>query len=152
MLTVAHIVLPLTKVGRRRSTVESVTLRDHLLVRLLAKTIAQVSPGGLVIGLSTAQYRKLFGHAVKAVGLPSLFKPCGLRRGGATRHFQVTSNMALTMEMGRWQHIATARTYVNQALLDITTFRHFGNESLHSTAHFCSNMLVTQARLYARKG
>ena len=28
-LSVAHIVLPLTKVGRRRSTVESVTLRDH---------------------------------------------------------------------------------------------------------------------------
>ena len=91
-----------------------------------------------------------FGQCNKC-GNPSS-KPYGLRRSGATRQFQTNSKIALTMEMGRWQHIATARTYVNQALLDITTIRHFGNEGLHSIANFCSNMIVTQARLYARKG
>ena len=62
----------------------------------------------------------LFDAAVRAVGLPSTFKPYSLRRGGASCFFQATGNYHRTMELGNWKHLSTAKIYINTALLELT--------------------------------
>ena len=115
-----HLALPRTKGVSRHGGVEGVSITDPLMSQLLRKVCSGLLPGDFVVGLSASQYRILFAAAVQAVGLPSSFKPYSLRRGGATWHFRLHGNIGLTMEVGRWANMRTARTYVNTALMELT--------------------------------
>ena len=115
-----HLALPRSKGVSRHGGVEGVAVDDALLVRLLRLVTADCNAGDFVIKLTAPQYRTIFDAAVAAVGLPATFKPYSLRRGGATWHFRLHGKMSVTMEVGRWSNMRTARTYVNTALMELT--------------------------------
>ena len=52
-----------------------------------------------------------------------LITPYCLRRGGATWHFTEYASMDATQAFGRWEHAATAKQYVNQAVADSVALR-----------------------------
>ena len=80
--------------------------------------------------MSAAEYRALFAGAVQALGLPSTFKPYSLRRGGVTWHSPLHGKMSMTMEIGRWSQLVTAKTYVNTALLEITQIKELSSPAV----------------------
>jgi len=125
-----HLTLPRTKGVTRHGGVEGVVLEDRVLVRALRRVTCECTPGDFVVGMTAAHYRKLFDAAVRAVSLPSTFKPYSLRRGGATWHFRLHGKMSLTMEIGRWSQLVTARTYVNTALMEITQIKELSSPSV----------------------
>ena len=129
-----HLTLPRTKGVTRHGGVEGVVLDDSLLVRTLRKVTRGCEPGDFVVGMSAAHYRTLFAAAVRAVALPPAFKPYSLRRGGATWHFRLHGKMSLTMEIGRWSQLTTAKTYVNTALLEITQIKELSSPSVQEAS------------------
>ena len=133
-LQLVHIQLPLSKGAARSRGVEGVLLEEPLLVRGLALLVQRKSPGDSLIGLNAAQYRVLFDKAVEAVSLSPDFKPYSLRRGGASHHFRRFGNISLTMEIGRWSDLRTAKTYVNTALLEFTSMEKLNSSEVDRAA------------------
>jgi hypothetical protein len=80
-------------------------------------------PGDSVLRRTPAQSRLGFNAAVKECHLDSGVRPYSLRRGGSTYHFRLHGSIDKTMEIGRWQHLKTARVYVNTALSEVATLR-----------------------------
>jgi len=119
-----HIGLATSKGAQRHGTTEGVTVDDDAwLVEQLRRRCRALWPGDLLLPITARQYRVLFDAAVQALGLPSDFKPYSLRRGGASQFFQRTGNLDVTMEIGRWGNVQTAKTYVNVALMDLVTIQ-----------------------------
>ena len=118
-----HIGLAASKGAQRRGTVEGVTVDDPWLVKQLRRCCSALWPGDLIMPITSRQYRALFDAAIRGLGLTPDFKPYSLRRGGASQHFQRTGNMDVTMEIGRWGNVQTAKTYVNVALMDLFTIQ-----------------------------
>ena len=95
--------------------------------------------------LNIRQYRILFDKAVEGLELPNTFKPYSLRRGGATEHFKQWANMSLTMEIGRWKDVRTARAYINGSLMELTSSQHLDTEEIHLAAGAFSAILARYA-------
>jgi len=129
-----HIALDSSKGAKRRGIVEGVTVDNPWLCGVLHRCCLQLWPGDTLLRLTPRQYRVLFDEAVKALGLGPDFKPYSLRRGGASQYFQRTGNMDVTMEIGRWGNIRTARTYVNVALLELTAMQRLESPTLAAAA------------------
>ena len=96
--------------------------------------------------ITARQYRALFDAAVSAIGLAADFKPYSLRRGGASQFFQRTGSMDVTMEIGRWGNIRTARTYVNVALMDLTAMQRLESPDLSAAADAFIEHVVLEGR------
>ena len=129
-----HIQLPSTKGASRRGGMEGVTVEDPLIIAAVCKFSSSAQPGDLLMGLTCGQYRVLFNAACEACGLDSSFKPYSLRRGGASHHFRRFGNMSLTMDIGRWAELRTAKTYINTALLELTSMNCLENDIIASAA------------------
>ena len=122
--------LPSTKGASRRGGMEGVLVDDPVLIAALRALVSNLQPGDSLLGMSCAQYRALFGSAANALSLGEDFKPYSLRRGGASSHFRRHANMSLTMDIGRWSDVRTAKTYVNTALLELTSMRFMDSEAI----------------------
>ena len=120
----------------------SISITDPLLARVLGKLAAKLLPGDFILGLTAPQYRIIFAAAVAAAGLPATFKPYSLRRGGATWHFRLHGNIGLTMEVGRWANMRTARTYVNTALMELTALTVLESPEIHQASDYFSAILA----------
>ena len=129
-----HITLDASKGAKRRGIVEGITVDDSWLCGALQRCCHQLWPGDTLLRITPRQYRVLFDEAVKALGLGPDFKPYSLRRGGASQFFQRMGNMDVTMEVGRWGNIRTARTYVNVALLELTAMQRLESPTLAAAA------------------
>lgn len=70
-----------------------------------------------LVDTTAVQYRRLWKGIVQQLGLEEFhYMPYSLRRGGATCAHREGLSFDLLLTKGRWQNIATARTYVDQAL------------------------------------
>jgi len=141
-----HVSLQASKGAKRRGIVEGVTVDDAWLCGALRQCCADLWPGDTVLRLTPRQYRVLFDEAIKALGLGPDFKPYSLRRGGASQFFQRTGNMDVTMEVGRWGNIRTARTYVNVALLELTAMQRLESPTLAAAAEAFLEHVVLRER------
>ena len=115
-LQTGHVVvaLPHTKTSRGRA--QSVSLYDPFLCRVLPSALSQWSPDGPIIDSSLQVFRARFQQLVVVLGLEEgTFLPYGLRRGGATFHWQTCQNFEATMIMGRWADQKTCRIYLDEA-------------------------------------
>ena len=115
-LQTGHVVvaLPHTKTSRGRA--QSVSLFEPFLCRVLPPTLSQWSPDGPIIDSSLQTFRARFQLLVVLLGLEEgTFLPYGLRRGGATFHWQTCQNFEATMIMGRWADQKTCRIYLDEA-------------------------------------
>jgi len=129
-----HIGLMSSKGAQRRGIIEGVTVDDPWLVMQLRLCCRKLWPGDLILPITSRQYRALFDAAVAGLGLTPDFKPYSLRRGGASQHFQRTGNLDVTMEIGRWGNVQTAKTYVNVALMDLVTIQRLETDAVASAA------------------
>ena len=130
-----HIGLASSKGAQRHGTTEGVTVDDSWLVGQLRQLCRQLCPGDLLLPITPRQYRALFDAAVQGLELPPTFKPYSLRRGGASQHFQRNGNMDVTMEIGRWGNVQTAKTYVNVALMDLVTIQQLETTTVGAAAN-----------------
>ncbi len=130
-----HVQLPWSKGAKRRKSVEGVVVFDRLLIQLVQELVEPLMPGDDLVGMAPRQYRLLFDKAVESLGLRNDFKPYSLRRGGASHHFRRWGNMSVTMEVGRWNDMRTAKVYVNSALLELTAIRRLDTPEVEMAAN-----------------
>ena len=70
-----------------------------------------------LVDVTPVKFRELWREVVKYLQLDGLhYLPYSLRRGGATCAHREGLSFEKLLTKGRWQNIATARTYVDQAL------------------------------------
>ena len=97
---------------RKGADLEQVTVDCPFLLQAVANFANQGWSGPLVARSSTA-FRASFDSALKDMRLDSYgLKPYSLRRGGACFDFATQGDIAKTVWRGRWQQLATGRTYI----------------------------------------
>ena len=109
------IILRDTKGARLRNVeFETVTLKDPEIIRILlkCKSDGQVR----LYSKKPSDFYKRYQDAVAFFRL-SHPKPTphGIRRGGASWHFQLHGSFDRTVEHGRWSSVGSARIYINEA-------------------------------------
>jgi hypothetical protein len=113
--------LGLTKGGKRRGAAESVILGYEPAV-MLVKRWKHVSDPSSSFSKTSVQWRKLFNECLEALGLSQFqFRPCSLRRGGATYWFSKHQSLDRLLIQGRWASQKTARLYLNEGLAMLTS-------------------------------
>ena len=115
-----HLLLRETKVGQRLGESELVSVDDPLLIVLCRILAEGMATGSLLLCCSPERFRTMWRRALSSLRYPERFKPYGLRRGGATAHFQHHGSFSRTSTRGRWRHERTTRLYVQEALLDLS--------------------------------
>ena len=112
----AVVALPLTKMGRRRGAAEMVTVDCPVALRLFMKARSQCHLDEKLV-FSPDFFRRWWRASIAALELdPDVWRPYGLRRGGATEHFRRHGNLESTMFKGRWTCTSTARVYLVEAM------------------------------------
>lgn len=113
-----------TKTGQRKGFDETVLLHDPVVISLLRQAVAGLPPGARIFNGSFQDLKnKLRSYAADFGVRGDLITPYCLRRGGATWHFTTYASMDATQAFGRWEHAATAKQYVNQAVADSVALR-----------------------------
>lgn len=78
-------------------------------------------PGDWLCPFSNYRFRSLWSSLIHHFGLEALgYMPYSLRRGGATSAYQRGCSLDVLVTKGRWQHVATARLYLDQGLQTLT--------------------------------
>ena len=112
-----------TKSGQRIAHMEGVTLDDPLLCRLMV-ALCPVPSKGLIVGLTSGQFRGRFQHIVDLRRLNGLsLRPYSLRRGGATYMFRETGVLSRIMVRGRWASEKSCRLYVMEGVGQLANLR-----------------------------
>ena len=118
-----------TKSGKRQGAMESVTVSNPLVVKLLAAFVANNHVDAPFLRTSQANFRSEFKLLCDSLDLSEWnFKPYSLRRGGATHHFRQTGQLSATIIRGRWGSAKTARVYLNDGLAALASFK-FNNQT-----------------------
>ena len=111
-------------VGQRRLAVALLIqflffLRTAEIYGLRPRDVSCLQTGHVVVALPHTKmqvFRARFQQLVVFLGLEEgTFLPYGLRRGGATFHWQTCQNFEATMTMGRWADQKTCRIYLDEA-------------------------------------
>ena len=109
-----------TKMGVRSGAMQFVVVRTPAAVQLLkmaAKEKAQTDP---ICPLSYLQLQKLLRRLLAVVGIrPQRWSWYSFRRGGACHDFLLGGNLERTMQRGRWNAVASARVYIEEAVADL---------------------------------
>lgn len=103
---------------RSYASVERLVVRDPLALVCLRRLCEGLEPGDALVMMSVAEFRRLWAKCIKRLGLEGEnYLPYAIRRGGATLFFRQTNNLPLTMLVGRWAHMRTARIYLEDGLM-----------------------------------
>ena len=121
---------------------ETVTIRDPLAIKILLRRKA-LNHRCLFNG-KPADFYRLYKEAVAFyhVAHPKP-TPHGIRRGGASWHFQLHGSFDRTVEHGRWGSVASARTYINEAAAEeaASSSNLLGKRRLKDAVESCSSLL-----------
>ena len=122
--------LGLTKAGARQGAAESITLHEESVLGALYRWKQRARPAEFLTAKPHA-WRTLFSNALEALRLTPLeFRPCSLRRGGATFWFNQHGSFDRLLVQGRWAASKTARIYLNDGLAQLADMT-LPNSSLH---------------------
>ena len=73
--------------------------------------------GGDTVIAVPSSFRAWWRRAIAELGLdPEIFRPYGLRRGGATEFYRRTGSLEATLFRGRWSSLRTARAYIVEGM------------------------------------
>lgn len=118
-----------TNRGKRRGAAESVALGIEQGV-LPTRHWKKVASSSFPVATSPGRWRALFSETLKALGLSEFhFRPCLLRRGGATWWFEKRHSLDRILVQGRWLANKTARIYINEGLAMMAQTRINFNDS-----------------------
>ena len=71
--------------------------------------------------MTNYQFRSLFRSLLEALGLDNMgYMPYSLRRGGVTSAYRQGVPLDSLVTQGRWQHIPTARLYIDPGVQALT--------------------------------
>ena len=105
-----------TKTGwasQRHDAVEILDSNIRMLVRRFIKHFGK----NVSLVANHNHFRQLVKLCFKRLGLePRCYALYGIRRGGATCHFQASNSYDATMERGRWTCQKSMRTYITQSM------------------------------------
>ena len=110
-----------TKTGLRNAAKETVSF-DHPLALEILRVACEVKTKqgfrNVPIWTRSAQsFRNVFAHHIKRFDLVQHgFRPYSLRRGGATRLFQISGSMETALLKGRWASAKVAKIYLADGL------------------------------------
>ena len=105
--------------GAKRSLIpfERVEITEKATVQALRALLKGKQPGDLLWTQSRPTFMSLWHGLVDALHLSGCnFFPYSLRRGGATSAYRAGSTLDQLVTKGRWQHVATARLYLDMGL------------------------------------
>jgi integrase len=100
-----------TKTGR----FQSVEVRDHSVIRLLAEHIRGLKPHDLLFPGGPTNFRRRFKSVCTELGLSPTYVPHSLRHGGATRLHLLGWPIEDILMRGRWKSHKSARTYIQSS-------------------------------------
>ena len=93
---------------------DKVVLHEKIAIRALQWLCKDLQPGDTLSQMSHYQFRSLFKNLLEALGLQDMgYMPYSLRRGGVTSAFRQGVPMDTLVTQGRWQHVPTARIYID---------------------------------------
>jgi integrase len=122
---------------------ETVMIKDRFAIKMIAKCRERGVPR-LFSGTS-AKFSKLYLDAAAFYRL-SHPKPTphGIRRGGASWHFQLHGLYDRTVEQGRWASVRSARIYINEAAAEEATYSsgEVGQRRLNDAVDLCPSLLL----------
>ena len=105
--------------------IDKVVLEEKLPIQALNFLCQGLQPGDSLSQLSNSQFRLLFKDILEALHLDGMgYMPYSLRRGGVTSAFRQGVPLDTLVTQGRWQHIPTARIYIDAGLQALTTISH----------------------------
>eukprot|EP00435_Cladocopium_sp_Y103_P035992 s493_g9.t1 len=110
-----HVVLP------RQKGQSAVLISEEMGIRSLQFLCKGKSTGEPLTEATPAQFRRLWKEVVLHLKLEKFnYMPYSLRRGAATSAYREGMSFDKLLVKGRWQHIATCRLYLDQALQEYT--------------------------------
>ena len=112
----AIVSLPFTKMGRRRGAEEMVAVECPIAIALFILASAGRYPHEY-LAVTPQFFREWWRASMQTFDLDAdVWRPYGLRRGGATHHFRLFGQLETTIFKGRWGSSITARTYIVEAM------------------------------------
>jgi len=114
-----------SKSGTRYNVIESVTITDPVVIRMVRAITEGMDKGALLYPEGTMHFRRCFDQMVSGLSLSSslLYKPYSIRRGAATADFLKHGKLSLTCVRGRWNNERSCRIYVNEATTALSSIR-----------------------------
>eukprot|EP00435_Cladocopium_sp_Y103_P014954 s2049_g3.t1 len=116
--------LPPSKGGKRLLLpLERVELGEAITFRAFRELLKAKKPGDYLWPYSRQKFMDLWHSLVEALKLQDCnFFPYSLRRGGASSAYRAGSTLDQLVTKGRWQHVSTARIYLDTGLQALTAF------------------------------
>eukprot|EP00438_Fugacium_kawagutii_P017413 Skav229252 [mRNA] locus=scaffold2154:303067:303867:+ [translate_table: standard] len=114
----AVLLLPSTK-GTKRSLVplDKIVIDEAVGIQALRHLCEGLRPGETLSQLSNYKFRKLWSALLEELELHGQgYQPYSLRRGAATSAYKEGMSLDALITKGRWQHMSTARIYLDQGL------------------------------------
>ena len=112
-----------TKTGLRRAVDENVMIHHVATILICEAVFANKRDEDPLWSRQAQSFRENFRRLLKFFGLPPMFRPYSLRRGGATDDFRSHGLMERTLLKGRWGTSLAVRQYIQEGLSDLTRLR-----------------------------
>jgi integrase len=115
---------------------DKVVIQEKLCLQALQQLCKGLQPGDSLSQQSNRQFRKLFKDLLHALQLGNQgYMPYSLRRGGVTSAYKLGVPLDVLVTQGRWQHLPTARLYIDHGLQSLAQISH-----PPQTLHLCAKM------------
>jgi hypothetical protein len=99
---------------------EKVLISEEMGIKSLRRLCLGKKPTDQLVDETAPQFRSIWKEVVIHLKLEGLnYMPYSLRRGAATSAYKEGMGFDQLLAKGRWQHIATARLYLDQALQEL---------------------------------
>eukprot|EP00438_Fugacium_kawagutii_P036421 Skav236206 [mRNA] locus=scaffold98:75695:76507:- [translate_table: standard] len=103
---------------------ERVEIQKDITFQALRVLLRQKKPGDLLWPFSRQKFMSLWHDTVHALRLDNMhFYPYSLRRGGASSSYRAGASLDLLVTRGRWQHVSTARLYLDTAVQSLVAMQ-----------------------------
>eukprot|EP00435_Cladocopium_sp_Y103_P054777 s1675_g18.t1 len=101
---------------------DKVVLQEKLAIQAVQNLCRGLKPGDTLSQQTVSQFRSLFKSLLEVLNLDKLgYMPYSLRRGGVTSAYRQGMSLDTLVTMGRWQHLPTARLYIDAGLQSLAS-------------------------------
>eukprot|EP00438_Fugacium_kawagutii_P002577 Skav219265 [mRNA] locus=scaffold1380:77928:89294:- [translate_table: standard] len=100
---------------------DKVVITEKVVIHALQILTKGLQPRDSLSRMSNGQFRRLWSQLLTHLNLQDCgYMPYSLRRGGATSNYKAGMSLDALVTKGRWQHVATARLYLDQGLQSLS--------------------------------
>ena len=104
---------------------DKTVLDEQVALQALQYLCSGLQPGDTLSQMSNKAFRTLFQQLLEALSLQDQgYRPYSLRRGGVTSAYRQGVPLDVLVTKGRWQHLPTARLYIDAGLQSLAQISH----------------------------